>query len=257
MSADTSFCVAREDPSTATSILGFWEEVERHSKRHSLHTHRYFQYLLGNAGDLQAVKTFSEQFYLFCVTFHQCLGGLISCTNDQRIIAMISENLFDEMGRGNLDESHIEILKRFSRSIGYTESDIMAITPLPATVELNDRLIEISRREFFLGIGAVGLGAEFAGEQFFRNVYDSFSKKPFLRNADTEIYKIHAQDDTRHRADMKEALSALQFSKAEECRMLFGIHLSDTLFHNFWEGVGQASGFYTAILQPVPTFKIN
>ena len=64
---------------------------------------------------------FSEQFYLFCVTFHRCLGAMVSNTSDEDIIAMIADNLYDEMGCGSLRRSHLEILKRFSRSIGYTD----------------------------------------------------------------------------------------------------------------------------------------
>ena len=112
---------------------------------------------------------------------------------------MIAENLYDEMGCGDLSNSHLEILKRFSRSIGYSESDIDSIRPLPATLELNARMIKVATTEFFLGIGAVGLGAEFAGAEFFQNVYAAFRKKPFLTPADLHVYEIHAGDDTRHR----------------------------------------------------------
>lgn len=231
---------------------GFWDDIEQRSARHALHSHRYFNYLFGDAGDLSAVKMFSEQFYLFCVTFHRCLGGLISTTPNQRLIAMIADNLYDEMGRGNLAESHLEILKRFSRSIGYSETDIASIKPLPATVELNDAFIAVSKRDFHIGIGAVGLGAEFAGALFFKNVYASFRQKPFLRQANTLIYEIHAQDDTRHRADMKSVLEGMTFTSHEQRKMLLGIELSNALFDNFWEGVGEASGFYRAMPRDLP-----
>jgi pyrroloquinoline-quinone synthase len=231
----------------------FWQTIEQRSAVHPLHNHRYFKYLLGPEGDLPAVKLFSEQFYLFCVTFHRCLGGVVSNTPDQRIIAMLAENLYDEMGRGNIAESHLEILKRFSRSLGYSDAHIAAIKPLPSTVELNDKFIAVAKEDFYVGIGAVGLGAEYAGAQFFRNVYASFVQKPFLRNADTKIYEIHAEDDTRHREDMKAALSALNFSAGQETDMLLGVELSEMLFFNFWEGVGEASGFYKAERRPLPT----
>jgi pyrroloquinoline-quinone synthase len=156
------------------------------------------------------------------------------------------------MGRGDITESHLEILKRFSRSLGYSEADIAAIEPLAATKELNDKFIALAKEDFFVGVGAVGIGAEFAGAQFFRNVYDSFREKSFLKNADTKIYQIHADDDTRHREDMKAALSALNFTAEQEEAMLLGVEFSEVLFHNFWEGVGEASGFYKAQKNPLP-----
>ena len=235
----------------------FWNEVEARSLRHSLHSHRYFDYLLGQQGDIREVKIFSEQFYLFCVTFHRCLGGLISTTPNQRIIAMLADNLYDEMGSGDLSKSHLEILKRFSRSIGYSDEDIDSIQPLAVTQELNAWMIATSKEDFFVGVGAVALGAEFAGAEFFRQVYVAFQKKACLLSADTEIYAIHAQDDSRHRADIRAALSMMSFSKLERSRMMYGINLSDALFFNFWEGVGEASGFYKASRRPLPSFHIH
>jgi pyrroloquinoline-quinone synthase len=238
--------------SNTSDDSAFWKSVELRSDKHALHDHRYFGHLFGQEGDIWAVKLFAEQFFTFCKTFHNCLGGLISSTNSQEMIAILSDNLFDEMGRGDIAESHLEILKRLFRSIDYTEKEIDNIKPLPITVELNDRMIEVSRRDFFVGMGAVGLGAEFAGARFFQNVHNEFSKKPFLKHAALNIYQIHAGDDTRHRADMKRALSRLKFSWVEEAKMLGGIQLSHLLFHNLWEGLGEASGFYTAGPRPIP-----
>jgi pyrroloquinoline-quinone synthase len=235
-----------------TSNTEFWDRVEALSAEHPLHSHRYFDYLLGARGDLAAVKVFSEQFYLFCVTFHRCLGAMVSNTSDEDIIAMIADNLYDEMGRGSLRRSHLEILKRFSRSIGYTEDDIRKVKPLDCTQELNDRILGICKADFYLGIGAAGLGAEFAGEKFFRRVYDSFRQKPFLKDADVTVYKIHAEDDTRHRQVMKDCLAKHLWNDEARERMLFGVEYSTTLFHNFWEGVGKASGFFKVARKPVP-----
>lgn len=234
------------------SNTAFWERVESWSAVHPLHTHRYFDSLLGDREDLAVVKLFSEQFYLFCVTFHRCLGALVSNTEDEDIIAMIADNLYDEMGRGTIQESHLEILKRFSRSIGYTEEQIHHIKPLPCTQELNDLILGICKRDFYLGMGAAGLGAEFAGEKFFHRVYESFRCKPFLQNADVTVYKIHAEDDTRHRQVMKKCLAKHLWNESARKRMLFGIEYSMVLFHNFWEGVGEASGFFAAERKPVP-----
>jgi len=235
----------------STSNTEFWDRVEALSAVHPLHSSRYFEYLLGERGDLAAVKVFSEQFYLFCVTFHRCLGAMVSNTSDEDIIAMIADNLYDEMGRGSLRKSHLEILKRFSRSIGYTEEDIRRVKPLPCTQELNDLILGVCKADFYLGIGAAGLGAEFAGEKFFHAVYESFRNKPFLHNADVTVYKIHAEDDTRHRQVMKDCLAKHLWNEDARRRMLFGVEHSMTLFHNFWEGVGEASGFFTAERKPV------
>jgi len=235
-----------------TSNTEFWDRVEAFSAVHPLHSHRYFDYLLGERGDLAAVKVFSEQFYLFCVTFHRCLGAMVSNTSDEDIIAMIADNLYDEMGRGSLRKSHLEILKRFSRSIGYTDEEIRKVKPLACTQELNDLILGICKADFYLGIGAAGLGAEFAGEKFFRGVYESFQRKPFLQDAYVTVYKIHAEDDTRHRQVMKDCLAKHLWNEEARQRMLFGVEYSMTLFQNFWEGVGEASGFFTVERKPVP-----
>ena len=235
-----------------TSNTEFWDRVEALSAVHPLHKHRYFDHLLGERGDLAAVKMFSEQFYLFCVTFHRCLGAMVSNTSDEDIIAMIADNLYDEMGCGSLRRSHLEILKRFSRSIGYTDEDIQKVKPLPCTQELNDLILGVCKADFYLGIGAAGLGAEFAGEKFFGAVYESFQRKPFLQDADVTVYKIHAEDDTRHRQMMKDCLAKHLFHEEARRRMLLGVEYSMTLFNNFWEGVGEASGFFAAKRKPVP-----
>jgi hypothetical protein len=65
------------------------------------------------------------------------------------------------------------------------------------------------------------------------------------------VYKIHAEDDTRHRQVMKDCLAKHLWNEDARRRMLFGVEHSMTLFHNFWEGVGEASGFFTAERKPV------
>ena len=225
----------------------FWDEVERRSASHALHTHPYFTYLFGESGDINAVKIFSEQFHLFCVTFHRCLGALIAGTSDQELIAMVTENLYDEMGSGNLNESHLEILKRFSRSIGYTETDIASLQPLESTRQLNDAIIEACLKDFYFGLGTVGLGAEFAGARFFENVYKAFQEKDFLKDADLQVYAIHAQDDTRHREHMKKVVRKYTKDEVARARILAGINHSHNLFDKFWTGVGLESGFFRVV----------
>jgi hypothetical protein len=54
------------------------------------------------------------------------------------------------------------------------------------------------------------------------------------------------------RLDHVERISALHFTSEQEEAILFGVELSEILFYNFWEGVGEASGFYKAQKKLLP-----
>ena len=91
-----------------SSFVQVQESLREITANHPLWNHEFLNRCRTRQLALQEVQLLAIQMYKFSKEFSRILASILSCCQDESVQLAILENLFDEMGRGDLTQSHPE-----------------------------------------------------------------------------------------------------------------------------------------------------
>lgn len=146
------------------------------------------------------LETFLQQHYFYSRNFTRFLGALISNLTHEGDREELAENLFEEMGLGDLGSiPHSRIYRRMIDRMGVDVSGAIA----PGTERFVRTMLEFCRDpDPMVGMGALCLGAEAIVPHFYSQVVRGLLGVG-ERIEDLEFFTIHIEGDDDHALTMK------------------------------------------------------
>jgi SAM-dependent methyltransferase len=129
MPAPTAVTTASTPASSAKAI----RRLRQLGKAHALWTHPFLARCMEGQIGLHDVRALANQMYRFTREFSPLLARILAACPDEDVRVVIGENLFEELGEGDPQKTHVELFRHFTRALGLDDATLEAIPAEPET----------------------------------------------------------------------------------------------------------------------------
>lgn len=177
----------------------FFKEMLRGAKNHRFFSHP-FMHSLGQATPSREVVSFVlTSFYKIVSPFTGLLCSLGGRAPDLRSRFALMDNIYEEMGCGDLNAAHPSLYLKMLSSIGVTKDDAESVRTLPSIRRINDHLREVVDRRSFSVACALLASAEATIPPSFP-ILGTIARRAFPE-ADMTFFDRHGPRDEGHSDD--------------------------------------------------------
>lgn len=160
------------------------------------------------------LQTFFSNFYYIVKQFPRQLGLLIFNAPNNQALFTLADNLVDELGGPDKIEElefsglHVNLLSGLMKALGFTQSDLDSITPLPETQQYIDFLNDgYLNKPFIESIAYIAAGMEAIFPDIAKRIYNALSS----RFSDEQLvhFTEHMVADVKHDQQLREMIYPL------------------------------------------------
>jgi pyrroloquinoline-quinone synthase len=209
---------------------------------HALWRHPFVERCRAGQLTLAQVRVLGAQMYKFCREFPRFLATALAACQHEEQYMVIGENLWDELGKGDPQQAHAALFRRFTKALGLDDAQLSVIPAQPETAALVDTYMDLTRRYGVLGI----LGALcYASEGIVGDLYSQIQRGllralPFNKEA-LVFFEVHVHVDDGH-ADRLESI-LLPMLRTQHDMQIVELAINDALYARcrFFDGVLRAA----------------
>ncbi|WP_299410589.1 iron-containing redox enzyme family protein [Acaryochloris sp. IP29b_bin.148] len=197
---------------TAYSVDSF----KRITEYHPLWKHRFLERCRTGELTLSEVRVLAVQMYKFSQAFNRILASIMSCCSDEKAQLVLLENLWDEMGQGNLAHTHPELFRHFTRTLGIDDGTLLLTPPEPETQALIDTYLALPHQYGYLAaLGAVCFASEGIVNSLYTQIRQGIVDTSPFSTESLIFFEVHIDLDDDHAAHL-EALIEPRLKTVEE-----------------------------------------
>lgn len=186
----------------------FMRSFQEITETHPLWSHAFLQRCRAGDLSLPEVGILAGQMYKFSKEFNRILASILACCPNETAQLVILENLFDEMGQGDLSQAHPALFRRFTRAIGINDEALANLPTAPETQAMIDTYLNLAQQYGYVSaLGAVC----FASEGIVNTLYSQLFKgirgaAPFPPDS-LVFFELHIHMDDGHAANLAAIVS--------------------------------------------------
>ncbi|MBE9048924.1 iron-containing redox enzyme family protein [Nostocales cyanobacterium LEGE 11386] len=185
---------------TTSLVKNSFQEI---TANHPLWNHEFLHRCRTGDLFLPDIQILAVQMYKFSKEFNRILAGILSCCPDETAQLVILENLFDEMGQGNIHQSHPELFRRFTRALGIDDDTLAALPTAPETLALIETYLQIPRQYGYLpALAAVCYASEGIVSSLYTQLYQGIVGAAPLPKESLIFFELHIDVDDSHAAKL-------------------------------------------------------
>jgi pyrroloquinoline-quinone synthase len=193
---------------------------------------------------LADVQLLAVQMYKFSKEFNRILASILSCCQDETTQLVILENLFDEMGQGDVTQSHPELFRRFTRALGMDDETLAALPTAPETRALIETYLKIPHKYGYLAaLGAVCYASEGIVSSLYTQLYKGIIGAAPLPKESLIFFEVHIDVDDSHAAKLAAAIEPQITMREEEIVKQAIVEAMDARVQ-FFNGIHRQSSKY-------------
>ncbi|OYD98940.1 TenA/THI-4 protein [Nostoc sp. 'Peltigera membranacea cyanobiont' 213] len=185
---------------TSSLLINSFREI---TVNHPLWSHEFL--IRCRAGNLflPDVQVLAVQMYKFSKEFNRILASILSCCEDESSQLVILENLFDEMGQGDITQSHPELFRQFTRALGIDDVTLAALPTAPETSALIETYLRMPHKYGYLAaLGAVCYASEGIVSSLYTQLYKGIVGAAPLPKESLIFFEVHIDVDDSHAAKL-------------------------------------------------------
>ncbi|MDF5707596.1 MAG: iron-containing redox enzyme family protein [Nostoc sp. S4] len=170
---------------------------------HPLWNHEFLMLCRSGNLFLPDVQILAVQMYKFSKEFNRILASILSCCQDESTQLVILENLFDEMGQGDVSQSHPELFRQFTRALGIYDETLAALPTAPETLALIETYLQMPHKYGYLAaLGAVCYASEGIVSSLYTQLYKGIVGAAPLPKQSLIFFEVHINVDDSHAAKL-------------------------------------------------------
>lgn len=215
----TATAYDKDDLSTPEVALNlvFLRSLEQEVRKLAVFDHpflvRYSKGVYSGKGMRWALIQFGKHVRLFT----SCLAHLLGTAPDIRDRIVLFDNLNEELGRGELKQTHFMLYQRMLFSLGVTRDEFERTETFTAMALLNDGLLHAVRHTFVDGLAWLGLGGEITIPNNFP--YLAQGTRQAFPAGELGFFERHGDVDQHHSDDSNILLALHLHSDADRERV--------------------------------------
>ena len=198
---DSPFSKEEKNSPRCQSNLQFLEGLEKEVLGHKVFDHPLLCKMAGGDIAEEAVKIILAQFSKHIFVFTGALCTLMGRLPDVRSRVVLFENLYEELGRGNVNFCHYNLYTTMLETLNIDTAYIENLPELNSIELLNSGLDHATKTSYITGMAWLGLG----GEITIPNNFPYLRKSIELHFRDVEVdfrfFDHHGDTDQEHSDD--------------------------------------------------------
>jgi len=145
---------------------------------------------------LRDLKLWLSQEYFVSIDFVTWFLKACTITNEFDIRIVLIQNIWEELGDGRKENSHVEILKNFMIDINFNFDDLIC---LPKTLEYLKLMEKIIEKNIYMALGALGPANEYLLKKEYGKMYNSYQELKIRENLPSgKFFEINLNADEGH-----------------------------------------------------------
>jgi pyrroloquinoline-quinone synthase len=185
----------------------FMQSFRQLTEMHPLWTHPFLMRCRASELNLAEVQVLAVQMYKFSKQFNRILASILATCPDDQAQLVILDNLFDEMGQGDLAQAHPELFRRFTRAIGIEDNELNDIPAEPETQAMIDTYLSLANQYGYLSaLGAVCFASEGIVHSLYTQLYHGIQGAAPLPADALIFFEVHIDVDDGHAAKLAELI---------------------------------------------------
>lgn len=202
------------------------------------------------------IRVLAVQMYNFCKEFNRILASILSHCSDEKAQLVILEKLFDEMGQGDVKQSHLELFRRFTRALDIDDETLAAQMVTPETrILINTYLQTPHKYGYLAALSAICYASARIVSCLYSQLYKGIIGVTNLPKESLIFFELHIGVDSSHEARLAPTLesSILTLEKESKIKQVI-TELMDARLQ-FFNGIERQ--IFTSELIDNPRFMIN
>jgi pyrroloquinoline quinone (PQQ) biosynthesis protein C len=218
-------------------------ELRKFPKTHSIYTHPFLLSARNESLPIQAVKNFALQELFISLAFPAMMAEVVAHIPFERedLKHPIIENMYEEVGGKNPEQSHPNLLRNLARQLGATESEIFSQEPAPETQESLARLLAQCRGDYMEALTAIGYGNEY----WLLIEYPPMKRACAKHGVSSEVLKffdINTEADVIHTENVGKVMFSSPIAHEQLSNLILVLSESLNARSIFYDGIGRLSG---------------
>lgn len=219
------------------SIEDFSLQIKEIWKNHHAYSHEVFSYL-SNDASREAIVFYIQSDYALNVRFYDLISlSLVAIPENTRI--EVAHNYWDEMGKGNPDETHIQLYRNVLNSVSsLSKNDYIDLLGTNGLSGYNLLLKQVlARKDYFRSIGALAV-TELADPQQYIKFIDG-CKRVGIYSDKFKYYSEHIDIDALHGESWIDHVIIPVANSHPECRnqILEGCYMRLNTSADYWDEI--------------------
>ena len=183
------------------------------------------------------LKHWLTQEFHVSVAFVKWFLWTSALTDDIPARIVLVENIWEELGEGKPQDSHVEILRKFLSDLGVADN---AIPLFSATAEYLHLMREITSSDFYEAIGALGPANEYLLKLEYSLMYDSYKKLAQTMDLpQARFFEINLEADESHSAKMFRLIEKVAIDSEKQEKVINGTIRALNARKLFYRGLEQ------------------
>jgi pyrroloquinoline-quinone synthase len=188
--------------------LSFMQSFRDLAQMHPLWTHPFLGRCRARELTLPEVQILAVQMYKFSKEFNRILASILSCCPDDYAQWVILDNLFDEMGQGDLSHAHPELFRRFTRGLGIQDEELHQLPTEPETESMINTYLGLAHQyDYLSALGAVCYASEGIVHSLYSQLHLGIQGAAPLPKESLIFFEVHIDVDDSHAAKLAELIS--------------------------------------------------
>ncbi len=189
-----------------------------------------------NFVELKDLHTWLSQEYFVSVDFVNWFLLASAQTSNLEAKIVLVQNIWEELGEGKVENSHVKILEEFLNQIHF---NFQNLKPFVGTQNYLQRMKEIIQMGFLESLGALGPANEYLLKLEYGTMANSYNAlKQKLNLPEAKFFQVNLNADESHSAKIFELIEKVAVSLEDQERVKKGNLLALDARILFYEGLG-------------------
>ena len=222
-----------------TALNELFSEV---ALKHPLWNHEFLVRCREGSLREEEVRVLAGQMYKFCKEFNRILVSAFQHCPDEHARMVIAESLFDEMGRGDPNQTHAELFRRFTRAIGITDEELEAMPIRLETQEMIDKYMKLPEEHGYLaGLGAISYGSEGIVSTLYAHLIGCAPEGASLSKDSLAFFELYSKLDCDHARALADVVARNVAGTTGTAQVMLAITDALDARQRFYDGIQRSA----------------
>jgi len=149
--------------------------------------------------EIDNAQKFAELYYPHILRTRLYQANALGITPDENIQYVLSDILYDEYGRGDLEKSHMQLYRNFMQATGVKIKDSASYDIIPELQMYISTMEQLTRNgDWLTAVAAVGVASEWPIPKYYSLLLKGLRKIPGINETDLELFSGHVELDIEH-----------------------------------------------------------
>ncbi|TGL07603.1 iron-containing redox enzyme family protein [Leptospira levettii] len=178
-----------------------------------------------------------SQEYFVSIGFVDWFLLVAANTRDQNAKIVLVENIWEELGEGNISETHVSILTSFLEQLNF---DFSKHQILPETKTYLDKMKSVIDLGFFYGLGALGPANEYLLKLEYSQIANAYHQlKKEFNLPEGKFFQVNLDADAGHSKRLFDLIETVCITEESKKQVIEGNRLALDAREDFYLGLSR------------------